>query len=89
MLEVVLNDWVIETNETCMLVEQLDQLGEVGERAGEPVDLVDHHDVDLAGPDIGQQGLQGRAVERGAREAAIIIVVGTRSRQPSWAWLLI
>src|SRR6266571_8654444 len=34
-----------------VLVEQLDQLGEVGKRSGEPVDLVDHHDVDLAGPD--------------------------------------
>ena len=38
-----------------VLIEQLDQLGEVGERAGEPIDLVDHHDVDLAGPDIGQE----------------------------------
>ena len=56
-----------------VLVEQLDQLGKVGKRAGEPVDLVDHHDVDLAGPDIGQQGLQGRAVQRGARDAAIVI----------------
>ena len=42
-----------------MMVEQLDQLGEIGERAGEPVDLVDHHDGDLAGPDISQKLLQG------------------------------
>ena len=46
MLEVVLNDWVTETNETVMGVEQLDQLGEVSERAGQPVDLVDDDDVD-------------------------------------------
>ncbi len=59
-----------------MLVEQLDQLGEVGQRPGQPVDLVDHDDVDLAGPDLGEQRLQGRAVERGAREGAIVIVVG-------------
>src|SRR6266508_1801872 len=52
-----------------MLVEQLDQLGEVGKRPREPVDLVDHHDGDLAGPDIGQQRLQGRyrAVARKSR----------------------
>ena len=62
-----------------MLVEQLDQLGEIGERAGQPVDLVDHHDVDLAGPDIGQQALQGRAVEGGTREAAIVVVVGDQA----------
>src|SRR6266542_6078003 len=59
-----------------MLIEQLDQLGEVRQRAGEPVDLVDHYDIDLSGPDIREQGLQGGAVEGGAREAAIIVVVG-------------
>jgi hypothetical protein len=40
--------------------------GEIGERAGQAIDLIDHHDGDLAGPDIGQEVLQGRAVERGA-----------------------
>src|SRR5262249_54819452 len=44
--------------------------------AGEPVNLVDHHGGNLAGPDIGQQRLQGRAVERGPRQAAIIVAVG-------------
>jgi hypothetical protein len=48
------------------LIEQLDQLGEIGERAGEPVNLVDQDGVDLAGPDICQENLQGRTVERGA-----------------------
>src|ERR1700730_4071144 len=74
MLDVVLNDWVIDTNDT-PLIEQLDQLGEGGERAGEAVDLIDHHDGDLASPDIGQELLQGRAVEGGSREAAIVIAV--------------
>jgi hypothetical protein len=44
-----------------VLIEQFDQLGEVGERAGDAIDLVDHHGVDLAGPDIGQEFLQGPA----------------------------
>ena len=56
-----------------MLIEQLDQLGEVGERAGEAIDLVDHHGVDLAGPDIGQEFLQGRAVEGGTRGPVICV----------------
>jgi hypothetical protein len=34
-----------------MSIEELDQLGEVGERTGEPVDLVDDDDVDPALPD--------------------------------------
>src|SRR6266545_365575 len=59
-----------------MLIEQLDQLSEVRQRACEPVDLVDHHDGDLSGPDIREQGLQGGAVEGGTREAAIVVVVG-------------
>src|SRR5436305_2469333 len=59
-----------------MLVEQLDQLGEVRERPGQPVDLVDHDDVDLTGPDLGQELLQGGTLERGTREGAIVIVVG-------------
>ena len=56
-----------------MLVEQLDQLGEIGQRPGQPVDLVDDDDVDLAGADLGQQLLQGRAVKGGAGKRAIII----------------
>ena len=46
-----------------MLVEQFDQLGEVGQRSGQPVDLVDHDDVDPAGLDIAQQALEGRPVQ--------------------------
>src|SRR3989304_5705788 len=40
-----------------VLVERLDQLGEFGERAGEPVDLVDHDNVDLPGPDTAHTSL--------------------------------
>ena len=56
-----------------MLIEQLDQLGKVGERTGQAVDLIDDDDVDLAGPDILQQTLQGRAVGIATGEAAIVI----------------
>ena len=59
-----------------VLVEQLDQLGEIGERAGQAIDLIDHHDGDLAGPDVGQEVLQCRAVEGGARETAVVVVIG-------------
>ena len=59
-----------------MGVEDLDQLGKIGERTGQPVDLVDHHDIDPARPHLGEQRLQGRAVERGSGQAAVIIVLG-------------
>jgi hypothetical protein len=41
-------------------VEQLDQLGEVGQGTGQSVDFVDHHDVDIAGLDLRNQGFQGQ-----------------------------
>jgi hypothetical protein len=56
-----------------MLVEQFHQLGEVGERPGQAVDLVDHDDVDLAGADVCQEPLQGRPVGIAAREATILV----------------
>ena len=51
-----------------VFIEQVDQLREVGERAGEAVDLIDHHNGDLASPNIRQEVLQGRAIEGGSRE---------------------
>src|ERR1043166_7990917 len=73
-----LSNWAKESNtlrvSRPMLLEQLDQLGKVGERTGEAVDLVDHHDIDLAGLDIRQQRLQGRALQCSARETSVIIV---------------
>ena len=58
-----------------MLVEKLDQLGEVGERPGQAVDFIYDDDVDLPDPDVRQKLLQGRAIERSAGERAVIIVV--------------
>ncbi len=57
---VVLNAWVTETKLTLLGVEPLDDAGEVGQRAGQAVDLVDHHDVDPPGVHLGQQPLQRR-----------------------------
>jgi hypothetical protein len=56
-------------------VEHLDQLGEVGERAAEAVDLVDHHHVDQPVLDVLQQPLQAGALQRAARDAAVVILI--------------
>src|SRR5215208_6759070 len=56
-------------------LEQLDQLGEIRKRARQPVDLVHHHEVDPASPNIAQQGLERRPFQRGPGEAAIIIMI--------------
>lgn len=56
-----------------MLVEKLDELGKIGERSGQPVDLVDHDDVDLAGSDLREKLLQGRAVQGGAGKRVVIV----------------
>ena len=66
-------------------IEDLDDLGEVGQRAGQPVDLVDHHNVDLAGRDVGQQTLQGRPLHGAAGEAAVVV----RGRQHDPALVLL
>ena len=84
---VVLNCWVTETNGDAVGVEDLDDLGEVGQRAGQPVDLVDHHDVDLAGADVGQQSLQRRPLHGAAGDTAIVVLRGS-TIQPSCFWLL-
>ena len=57
-----------------MPVEQLHQLGKIGERAGEAVDLVDHDDVEAAGLYVSKQLLQPGSVGRATRIAAIIIM---------------
>ena len=81
----MLNCWVTATNETPVRVEHLDHLGEVGERPGQPVDLVDDHDVDQALADIGQQPLQRRPLHVAAGEAAV--VVGGLDQPPALAGL--
>src|SRR5258707_9940014 len=46
-----------------MTLKQLDQLVKIQQRAGQPIDLVDHHYVYPTGLDIGQETLKSRAVE--------------------------
>ena len=58
-----------------MGVECLNQLGEVGERSGQPIDLIDDDDVDPSGLDINEQFLQGRPIYRAAGKAAIVVTV--------------
>jgi hypothetical protein len=58
-----------------LCVEELDQPGKIGERAGQPVDLVDNDDVDPSRPDIGEQALRRGSLEIAAREPAIVIAV--------------
>src|SRR5271166_1638493 len=58
-----------------MGVERLDQLGEVGERSGQPIDLIDDDDVDPSGLHIDEQFLQSRPIHRAAGKAAIVITV--------------
>src|ERR1019366_48465 len=55
-------------------IEDLHHLGEVRQRAGQPVDLVHNHCVDPAFVDIGQKALQCRALHGAARNAAIIVL---------------
>jgi hypothetical protein len=55
-------------------VERLDKLGEVGERAGQPIDLVDDDHVHPALFHFGQEEPQGRTLERSAGKAAIVVV---------------
>src|ERR1019366_3704274 len=56
-----------------MGIEQFNQLGEVGKRPRQTVDLVDHDDVNLPGADIIQQSLQVGTVGGSAGVPAIVI----------------
>ena len=66
-------------------VEGVDDLGEIAERACQPVDLIDDDCVDVAGTDLGQHSLQRRAFQRATRDAAIIVHV--RQGDPAGALL--
>ena len=56
-----------------MSVEQFDQLGEVGERARQPVDLVDDDHVDPVSANVVEQPLERRPLHRAAGIAAIVV----------------
>ncbi len=61
-----------------MLVKQFDEFGKIRKRAGQPVDLVDDNNVNLAGSDCCEQVLQSRALERrpGKRPVVKPVVYG-------------
>src|SRR6266481_3734665 len=54
-------------------VEDLDQPRKIGERAGQPVDLIDDDDVDPASLDVSEQALQSRSLHVATREPAIVV----------------
>src|SRR2546421_4699050 len=63
-----------DRNERCAPgIEDLDDLGKIGERSGQPVDLVDDHDVDPPRREVGEQLLQSGPIHRRAGEPAVII----------------
>ena len=76
MLELVLNACVTDTNETPWASKSSTSLAKISKRAGQPVDLVDERNIDLAGPDVGQELLQRRALERGAGECTVVVAAG-------------
>ena len=82
----MLNCWVTETNEALMRVENIDDLGEVGQRTRQAIDLVDDDDIDPSGFDVAHELRQARALHAAAREAAIVVCLG-RAFQPSCFWL--
>ena len=67
-----------------MRVEQLDQLGEVGKRPRQPVDLVDDDHVDLPRPDVVQLLLDRRPLHRPARKSEAFI--GATSNDTAGLW---
>ena len=73
---VVLNACVTETKEHACASKTSTSLAKSISDAGQPVDLVDDDDIDLARLDVGQQALQGRALQGAAGEAAIVVAVG-------------
>src|SRR5437588_8692485 len=56
---VVLNCWVTDTKDTLCRSNSSTKLGKIRQRSGQSVDLVDHDGVDLAGPHVLQEPLQG------------------------------
>ena len=56
-------------------LEHLDQLGEIHQRAGQAVDLVDDHNIDQPILNVGQQALDCWAIESATGDAAIIVLI--------------
>jgi hypothetical protein len=63
---VVLKDCVTEINVTLCSSNTSTSREKIHQRARQPVDLVNHDDIDLAGLDVREQALQRGAVEGAA-----------------------
>ncbi len=71
-----------------MGVKHIDDLGEVGQRTGQPVDLVDDDDLYLLRRNIGEQPLQaGRSIVPPDRPPSSYM--SGSAIQPAWRWLTI
>ena len=68
-------------------VEDLDYLGKIGKRTGQPVNFVNNNRVDPPCGDIGKQPLRRRPLQCRAGEPAIIIP-RAQDTQPSCRWLV-
>ena len=62
-----------------MGIEKLDELGEIGKRSRQPVDLIDDHHIDPPLHDVGKQFLQRRALHGTAGKATVVIMVAAQS----------
>ena len=56
-----------------MLVEEFNELGEVGQRTRQPIDLVDHDDVDLTGADLSECDAPRASFERTVLTGGLMI----------------
>ena len=72
----MLNCCVTETNATLCRSKVSMIRAKSSRRAAQPVDLVDDDAVDLAGFDVGQQALEGRAVHVAAGEPTVVVALG-------------
>src|ERR1700741_5303747 len=57
-----------------MRVEQLDHLGKIRKRAGEPIYFVPHHHFDETLADIAEQVLERRALHARARDPTVVVM---------------
>src|SRR4029453_2249872 len=80
---VVLNCWVTETNDTPWASNSSISLAKSASERVRRSTL--YHDLDLAGPDVGEQTLQSRPVKRSAGIAAV--VVAGRQQPPAFVLL--
>ena len=59
-----------------MLIEGLDDLGEIGERTGETIHLVDDNRIDQPGSNVVQKLFQCWPVHVAAGESAVVVLLG-------------